>query len=193
MFRMKKLLWLAGIALALVACNISIGGTAPTGDTASDPASARTLLPNVPGYTRTDATNITDAITTAGGGAMLISGNAAVAALIVQLDRMMQCYQGVGAVAAQVYTQSDISGVLVGQVPRVGAVAVVNQDRLARNFLSCALGSQPQAFSAQGEQIQPCGGAGSRTVQGEAIHYVYGASSPELCQAFQAHFDALPQ
>jgi hypothetical protein len=190
---MKKLLWLAGIALVLVACNISIGGTAPTGDTASDPASARTLLPDVPGYTRTDATNITDAITTAGGGVALISGNAAVAALIVQLDRMMQCYQGVGAVAAQVYTQSDISGVLVGQVPRVGAVAVVNQDRLSRNFLSCALGNQPQGFSAQADQLQPCGGAGSRVVRGETIHYVYGASAPDLCQAFQGHFDTLPQ
>lgn len=190
---MKKMLWLAGITLALMACNISIGGTAPTGDTASDPASARTLLPNVAGYTRTDANNITDAITAAGGGAAIISGNAALAALIAQLDRMMQCYQGVGAVAAQVYTQADIGSVLAGQVPRVGAVAIVNQDRLARNFLSCALGSQPQAFSAQGEQLQPCGGAGSRTVRGETIHYVYGASAPDLCQAFQAHFDSLSQ
>ncbi len=190
---MSKLLWLAGIALALLACNISIGGTAPTGDRASDPSSARALLPNVPGYARTDTANITDAIVAAGGGAALISGNPAVAALIAQLDRMMQCYQGVGAVAAQVYTQADIGSVLGGQVPRVGAVAVVNQDRLARNFLNCALGNQPQAFSAQGDQLQPCGGAGSRTVRGETIHYVYGASASDLCRAFQAHFDSLPQ
>lgn len=177
------------IGLLLVAgCTLNSG---PTGDTATDPSSARTLLPDIPGYTRTDATSITDAITAAGGGASVISGNLAVAGAITQIDRMLDCYREVGAVAANVYTQVDIASLLQSELPRLGAVGVINQDRVVNNFLSCAVGSANTAFSAQDAQVQPCGGSGSLVVNNENITYVYAATSPELCQAFQLHFDNL--
>lgn len=185
---LKKIFPLMLMGLLLAAC--TLGATGPTGDSASDPQAAQNLLPNLAGYTRTNADSITDAVTSVGGSASLITGNALVAAAIARIDSMIQCYQDVGAVAAQVYTQGDITSVVSGEVPKVGAVAVVNQDRLSRNFLNCTIGSA-ESLSAQGAEIQPCGGSGSKQVGGETIHYVYAGTAPEFCQAVQAHFDTL--
>jgi hypothetical protein len=186
---MKRIIAVIALFIA-VGCNFTLS-TGPTGDTANQTTSAQTLMPNIAGYTRTNADSITDAITAVGGGASLISGNPALAAGIAKIDSMIQCYQDVGAVAANVYTQTDIGTVLQGQIPRVGAVAVVNQDRLSRNFLNCALGNQNQGFSAQSAAIEPCFGGDTFTKNGETITYVFAATDPSLCTAFQQHFDAV--
>jgi hypothetical protein len=183
---MKHMLFLIFAIFALSACNF--GTTAPTGDSASDPQSAQNMLPNLTGYNRTDADSITNAITAAGGSASLISGNVPAAALISRIDTMIQCYQEVGAVAANVYTQGDLSTVVTGQVPKVGAVAVINQERLVNNFLPCAVGGG-SGMSAQ--SVQPCGGSGTKEVQGETIHYLYAGTAEDFCQTVQAHFDNL--
>ncbi|MBZ0286286.1 MAG: hypothetical protein K8I30_01625 [Anaerolineae bacterium] len=184
----RNIFLLLVLGLVLAAC--TLGATGPTGDTATDPAAAQNMLPNLSGYTSTNADSISDAITSVGGSASLITGNALVAAAIARIDSMIQCYQNVGAAAARVYTQGDITSVVSGQVPRIGAVAVVNQDRISRNFLNCTIGSA-EGLSAQGAEVQPCGGSGSKTVRGETIHYVYAGTAPEFCQTVQAHFDSL--
>jgi hypothetical protein len=184
---MRKILCLL-ICLALVTgCSINVGST---GDRATDPSAARALLPQISGYTRTDADSITDALAATGAGAAALSGNLIVAGAIAQIDRMLQCYREVGAVAASVYTQLDIGSLLQNQVPRVGAVGVINQDRLVNNFMNCAVG-RAGGFSAQGAEIEPCGGSGSLVINNETIHYVYAATVPQLCQEFQLHFDRL--
>ena len=142
----KHIRWILAAAFIVLACTFSLN-TGPTGDTANQTTSAQSFLPDIAGYTRTDTNNITDAITAVGGGASLISGNPALAAGIAKIDDMIQCYQNVGAVAANVYTEDDISQVLQGQIPSVGALAVVNEDRVGRNFLNCALGGS-ERFSA---------------------------------------------
>ena len=186
---MKRMIWLAMLLAAVLACSFNMN-TGPTGDTANQSTSAQNFLPDITGYTRTDADSITDAITTAGGGASLISGNPALALGIAKIDNMIQCYQNVGAVAANVYTENDIGRVLQGQIPSIGALAVINQDRLTRNLLNCAL-SGSDTFSAQEVAIEPCFGSGSFQRDGETIAYVYAATAPGLCQSFQSHFDAL--
>lgn len=175
--------------LVMLACTITLP-TGPTGDTADQTTSAQSFLPDIPGYTRTDTDSITSAITALGGGASLISGNPALAAGIAKIDDMIQCYRSVGAVAANVYTENDIGQVLQGQIPSVGALAVINQDRLSRNLLNCALSGSE--FSAQAVTIEPCFGSGSLQREGETIHYIYAATAPGLCQSFQRHFDTLP-
>lgn len=185
---MKKLLWLIGIVLLVVA-GCTLGSTAPTGDKSSDSSAAQQFLPNLAGYNRTNADSLTSAVSSVSGGAALISGNPLLAALIARIDTMMQCYQSVGAVAASVYTQVDIGQVLAGEMPRLGAVAVINQDRLSRNFLNCVVGGG--AASAQAASIQPCGGSGSKVVNNETITYIYGGTDPSFCTSVQQHFDAL--
>ena len=185
---MKRLMGLMVVFLFMLGCTFTLS-TGPTGDTSSQTTSAQSFLPDIAGYTRTDANSITSAITSLGGGASLISGNPALAAGIAKIDDMIQCYQNVGAVSANIYTEDNIGQVLQGQVPSVGALAVVNQDRLGRNFLSCAL-SGSQAFSAQSATIEPCFGSGSFVKDNETISFLYAATAPGLCQAFDTFFKA---
>jgi hypothetical protein len=174
------------LALLLAsACSLTapIADVVPTtGDTASDPSAAQQFLPNLAGYTSTDTTNVQTAITSAGGGAALISGNPILAGAVAQIDGMITCYRNVGAVAARVYTENNIAGLLEGDIPNVGALAVINQDRLVNNFLQCALGSQ--GMSAQRAAVQPCAGTGTFTANGQTLHYIYAATDQQLCDLF---------
>lgn len=185
---MKKLFWLTGLVLLVIA-GCTLGSTAPTGDSSNDPAAAQQILPDLAGYTRTNAQSLTSAVTSISGGAALISGNPLLAALITRIDTMMTCYQNVGAVAASVYTQADLGQVLSGQMPKLGAVAVINQDRLSRNFLSCIVGNS--GASAQAVSIEPCLGSGSKVVKGETITYIYGGTDPSFCTSVDQYFNAL--
>jgi hypothetical protein len=178
-------------ALLLAACSLNpgdLGAAVPTtGNTASDPSAVQQFLPNLPGYTRTSASSIAQAVTAVGGSASLITGNPVTAALIAQIDGMIQCYERVGAVSAQIYTESDLGQVLQGEIPTVGALALVNQSRVVNNFLPCALGAMGESFSAQA--VEPCSGSGQFVANNETILYLYAATNPELCAAFQS---ALP-
>jgi len=62
----------------------------------------------------------------------------------------------------------------------VGALAVINQDRLANNFLPCALGSG-KGFSAQSAAPQPCANSGSFSANGNTYWYLYAAKTQDLC------------
>lgn len=186
----RHLLRVIAALLAVVvisACSQIPAGVVPTtGDTASDPSAAQNFVRDIPGYIATEANSIVDAITTVTGGASLVTGNVLVAGAIAQIDGMIDCYAAVGAVSAKVYVQADIAGVLEGQVPRIGAMAVVNASRAINNFLPCALGSGPQGLSAQQAGVQPCGSAGQFTVNGETLLYVFAATDPSLCGTFQS-------
>ena len=185
---MRNVIVLSLLALLLGACGQLQLDLAPTtGDTALDAASAQSQMPNFSnyGYNTIDASSVTDAITALGGSASLISGNPALAAAIVKIDDMIACYESVGAVAANVYAQADIAQVLEGQLPRAGALAVINRDRLAANLLPCALNSG-QGMRAMSASIEPCAGAGTFVRQGATFDYVYAATDPQLCNLFAA-------
>ena len=170
------------LLILLAAC----GTLAPGGSDRADQAtSAQRFLPDAEGYTRSDTSSLTDALTTLGSGASLLSGNPALLAAITTIDAMIECYQQVGAVAASIYSRISGEGV------SLGAVAVVNQERLGRNFLTCALGGGEAEYSAQAAAVQPCSNSGTLPVGGETIHYLYAATDPLLCLRFQSHFDSL--
>lgn len=188
-----KLLMLVILALLVGACSM-IGGsgsgtTSPTQNFSGDAGAAANYLPNLAGYTRHDVANIQDAVTAAGGGAALLSGNVAAAALITQIDRMIDCYRSRGAVAANIYTENNIAQVLEGQVPKVGALAVVNQNRVVNDFFSCAL-NQGSSDSFGAQAVQPCAGTGQFRANNETMLYLYAATDPQLCQLFQSAMPA---
>lgn len=160
-----------------------------TGDQASDPLSAQSFLPNIVGFLRTDADSIVNAITAVTGGGSLLSGNVLLAGAVNRIDGMIQCYQDVGAVTAQIYTEQrfDITN---PEIPAVGVIAILNQDRLKNNFLACALGTDPQAFTAQAA-IEPCAGTGDFTAGGQNFSYLYAATAPRLCALFEQHFTSI--
>lgn len=185
---MRRIAFFVIVALLAAACQV----VPATGDQASDAAAAQNYLPNLAGYTATEAQSISDALTKVGAGASFLSGNLPMAALFAKLDDTLRCYQGVGAVSARVYTESDVVGAATsGNIPKIGVVAVINTTRVQRNLFNCVLntGAGAQAQSAQAV-IEPCGGSGSFTVNNESLQYVYAATAPDVCKAFQASFPA---
>ncbi len=182
----KIILVILTLALLVAGC----GTITNTGDSANDAASASRFVPlSLPGYNVTEATSVTDALSKAGIGASVLTGNFPMAGAIAKLDGLIQCYRGVGAVSARIYTEQNIGSTL--EVPKVGALAVVNTTRLGRNFLNCAISMGGGDAQAQGAgDIQPCGGSGSFQINGENLEYVFGATSPELCSIFQSQMPA---
>ncbi|MCB9451318.1 MAG: hypothetical protein H6672_07750 [Anaerolineaceae bacterium] len=167
--------------LLLAACQL----VPATGDSSTDPEAVQQFLPTIPGYTATEATNVTEALSQAGVGASLIGGNLPLAGMIAKLDNMIQCYRDVGAISARIYTETNPTL----DFPKVGAIAVINETRLGRNLVACALNTASDGqIGVQSVQPEPCGGSGSIEVNGEKISYVYGATVPELCVAFQQPF-----
>jgi hypothetical protein len=179
---LKRIALIALCALVAAACSLSA-----TGDTANDAAAAQRFLPTVTGYTASNATSISSALSTIGGGASALTGNAAISVAISRIDSMITCYQSVGAVSAQVYTPTTYD-ITSGDIPGVGAAAVINEDRLRDNFLACVAGNDgPQSLSAQA--VVPCFGSGSFEAEGDTFHYVYAATAPDLCAAFEQNFN----
>lgn len=188
-YPMRKLLLLVVLLFTLSACEaVNLNIVPTTGDTAMDLASAQSQIPNFSnyGYSTIDASSITDAITALGGSASLISGNPALAAAIVKIDDMIACYERVGAVAAQIYAQADIGQMLEGQLPRAGALAIINRNRVVDNLLPCALNTGQPGMRAMTASIEPCAGSGSFIRHGATFDYVYAATDPQLCNLFSA-------
>jgi hypothetical protein len=172
-----------GVLLLAVGCQV----VPSTGDKASDTAAAQQFIPTISGYNKTDATDINDALSKAGIGLSVVTGNIPQAGAIAKLNDMIQCYKKVGAVAAAVYTQANPPP---GTVPTIGALAVINTTRVQRDLLACVLNTGAQAGAQSADAgFQPCGGNGTKVVNGETLQYVYGATSPELCTIFQSQFN----
>lgn len=178
----KRLLALLLVVLIAAACQLVPG----TGDKSTDAAAAQNFVPaSIAGYNATEASSVTDALSKTGIGASVLTGNLAMAGAIAKLDGLIQCYQGVGAVAAKVYTEQTLPTV---GIPKIGVLAVINTTRLGRNFLQCA-SSFGGASAQAANEIQPCGGSGSFKVNNEDLEYLYAATTPELCTTFQNQFN----
>jgi len=126
------------------------------------------------------AQSVQATLSSVSGGASLLSGNPALTAAIAQIDGMVTCYRNVGAADARVYYRVDVSRLAAGQIPSVGVLAVINQDRLVNNFLACALGAQPVGPQAAGD-VPICSNAGSLEVEGETISYLYAGTDEQIC------------
>lgn len=175
---------IAGVlVLLLAACGAVAPGTPPTPVT--DSQSAGAFLPTLSGYTVTGASSISDALAAAAGEGAEQLGNPVVEQAVTRVDNFIQCYQDVGAVAANIYTQVDVDQILAGDVPSAGAVAVVNQDRVRENLLACITGSGD--FAAQSAPTL-CQGSGSFESGGDMFTYVYAGTDDGFCSAVQSHF-----
>ena len=179
----KRLMMLLIVGLLVVACG-------DTGQTSGDAQSAQTLLPNIVGYNTTNADGFLDSVTTAVGAAGLGTGNPAVVAASAKTEQMLQCMQDRGAVASNFYVEQGVSSGNI--IPMSGMVVVVNQDRVAENFVQCLLGGQEQdTFGAQAAAIEPCANAGTFQFQGDTVSYLYAGTHPALCEIFQGHFNSI--
>jgi len=152
-----------------------------TGDTATDPEAAQSFFPTLPNYTVQGTESVQDAIVSTLGGASLLTGNPVQAALVQRLDALLDCYRERGALDAKIYTE-NVTTMTEARVPIAGVLAVINQNRVRENLVSCLL-------SPMSATPQPCSGSGSFTFQGDTILYIYAASDRPLCDLFQQHMN----
>ncbi|MCS6835618.1 MAG: hypothetical protein NZ750_06345 [Anaerolineae bacterium] len=174
---MKRILLLV-LVLLLAACQ-------PQGS-AADAAAAQRYLPNIIGYTASSADSIVSAITAAGAGGALTSGNVPLAAAISRADAVYQCLKNTGAVDARVYLESPAQGL----VPEAGAVVVINQERFNQNLLGC-VASGARAQSVQGVLPEICSDSGTFIQERVSYQYVYVGAGTRLCGFFSQHFSNL--
>lgn len=181
--KIRSLILILITALALTACNFDRS----TDDTDTDVEAAQSFFPALQSYNTSSTDNIRDAVVTALGGASLLTANPVQAGLIAQADAMIDCYQEVGAADVQVYTQRI--NLSEPTIPIAGVLAVVNQNRIADNFLHC-LTSTPLdgVFGAQSVQPQPCYGHGTFTFNEDRISFLYAATDQPLCNEFNTYF-----
>lgn len=172
------------LLLALTAC--SLGGSSD--NTADDSAAAQRFIPNLPGYTETETTDVQDALAGILGGSGALTGNFVQSAAVLTLDRLVDCYRDRGAFDARLYSQNiELTNI---QTPIVGVLAVINQDRVAEEFINCVLPEfmRPDDFGAQAAGPQPCFGYGSFSFEGDTISFIYGATDRPLCDSFNSFF-----
>jgi len=184
----------AVLAMLLAACGaVGSGVTTPPTEVV-DAQSAGAFMPTLTGYTVTGASSLSDAISAAAQTGVEELGNPVLERTVSSVDRFVSCYEQVGAVAANIYTQVNLGSIVEGGdiVPQVGAVAIVNQDRIRENLISCVTSgvtAQDEGFSAQAVQI--CQSSGSFSSGGDTFTYIYISNAGEFCSAVENHFSGI--
>jgi len=133
------------------------------------------------GYTTLDVSTIQEYIVGLGETGTALTGQFAATAAIEAVDRVVGCYQEIGAVAARGYSKDALPIV-------AGVVAIVNRDLLTdpQTFLACVGLAQPDMESGQqgGGGLVPCGFSYSTELEGDTFDMLYAGTDIEVCQAF---------
>lgn len=176
----KRILILLFVALlVLVGCD-------DTGDTNTDAAAAQRFFPSLTNYTVHETESIQQAIAAALGAGALAS-NPPLAALVERTDTLLSCYRDVGAVDARIYVENvSAANISQARLPLVGALVIINQDRVVNNFTACVTSNPLESVFAQ--TVEPCTGSGTFEFEGDTITYAYAASDGPLCDLFSGHF-----
>ena len=160
------------LLLLLAGCSVITGGD----DTAEPPAA--TMLPDLEGYNTVEGQTLTRYISTATGGAALLTGQPQLAASIAVVDEIVQCYQEVGAVRARVYN-SQADPLTAGAV----AIADRNAVRDPVNFFRC-VAPRPALEAGPADEYEVCTANYTLEREENVFYILYAGTRPELCQTF---------
>jgi hypothetical protein len=178
---MGRLVTLLLIVVLLTAACQQLGIDALATPPANNAPPASQYLPNLPGYTSLGFQRIQDFIAGLGEVGSTMTGQFGATAAIAVIDRVADCYQDIGAIAASAYTKDDLPIV-------AGVVAVANRTLLTdpRTFLACiSSAQQPQALDGQGGGgMTPCAAAYTQEIQGSTFDFIYAGTDLEICQQF---------
>lgn len=149
----------------------------PAGSPTSEPPAAE-MLPVLPGYNTFEGQLLTDYISTLSEGAAVLAGQPELAVTIAAVDRVIGCYQTIGAVRARVYSQAD-------DPLSAGTVAIADRNILLdpTNLFSCILPSAPEGL-LPADGIEPCSASYTISREGNEFYVLYAATTSEVCQAF---------
>jgi len=108
---------------------------------------------------------------------------------VARLRARLYGEQSFKATASQASARDDLADALGGNVtPSMGAVAVVNQDRVRENLISCVTsGGNDEGFSAQSAPSL-CQASGNFSTGGDTFTYIYISTDDAFCTAVDNHF-----
>ncbi len=172
------------LALALVGGCTGAPGVTPTrpAPTATPVPPAAALLPSLPGYNQVEGQTLTAYIGTLSQGAAILAGQPELAATLGAVDRIVGCYQQVGAVRARLY--SDQASPL-----SAGAIAIGDRKELLNptNLFRCVVPNV--APNAQAPAIQPCTASYTLSRGGNDFYIIYAGTTTQVCQTFCSHLE----
>jgi hypothetical protein len=157
------------VAVATLACNPE---PKPTGT----PPVVQ-LMPDLTGHHVIEGQAVQEYIMGLAEGAALLTGHPELAALITKVDRVIACYQEVGAINARIY--SDESWPLSS-----GAIAIADRNRLTdpATLFRC-LGGEVIPFSDQ-PALNPCSHKYTLERDNNAFYIIYVGTTQEICHDF---------
>jgi hypothetical protein len=142
-----------------------------------EPPPAAKLLPDLAGYRQLEGQTVTAYIGSLAEGAALLAGQPAAALKIAAVDRVVGCYQDVGAVRVRLYSQRDAP-------LSAGAVAVVDAEALTdpANLAACAAAEALDQAPAEDDPERPC--AGSFTIANDdgLFQVAFAGTRTTVCQ-----------
>ena len=165
---MVRRIGLVALTLVVIAAACDLSGR---------PGGAPGLLPDVPNTDRIEGQQIVDYVSSLAEGGSLLTGNPVLAAGIAFVQRGLNCYQDIGAVAVRAYVDKSFA-------LSTGVVAIVDRAALTDpgNFVKCMSGGQ-QGIGPQAT-LTVC--TKSYTLNKDDTEYdiAYIGTTQEMCDAF---------
>lgn len=172
---------LALLAALLSGCDVIAGFLQPKPEVPP----AVEMLPDLPDHTVVKGQTLTEYLGTLAEGATLLAGRPDLAALALGVDKFIGCYQDVGAVQAQVYSNKE-------NPLSAGAVAIADRNALLdpRNLLACLKPSAEAGEAGiQSFAIEPCSASYTLTRDDNEFYILYAGTTQEICRAFCAQLE----
>ena len=172
---------LALLVALLSGCDFISGLLEPTPEVPP----AEEMLPDLPDYTIVEGETLTDYLGTLAEGAALLAGHPELAALALGVDKIIGCYQDVGAVQARVYSNKEYP-------VSAGAVAIADRNALLdpKNLFACVkpvvVGDEA---GAQNVAIEPCAANYTLTKDDNEFYILYAGTTQEICETFCAQLE----
>lgn len=144
------------------------------------------MLPELPGYKTIEGQLLTDYISTLSEGAALLAGHPELAATAAGVDKIISCYQEIGAIQARVYSQEEMA-------LSAGVVAIADRDAIMDplNFFRCISpqADENQSFSTNSLRIKPCANTYTLEKDDNEFYILYAGTTAEICDAFCANLE----
>ena len=143
------------------------------------------MLPDLPDYTVVEGETLTDYLGTLTEGAALLTGHPELAALALGVDKIIGCYQDVGAVQARVYSNKEYP-------VSAGAVAIADRNALLdpKNLFACVKPAVTgDEAGIQNVAIEPCSASYTLEKDDNEFYILYVGTTPNICETFCAQLE----
>lgn len=147
-------------------------------------APAEKLLPTLSGYDAIEGETLTGYISNLSEGAALLAGHPELSVTIAGVDKVVTCYQEIGAVKARVYSNQE-------EPLEAGVAAIADKQALLDpvNFFRCVSFSDKEGFGTQAITFKPCTGNYTLERDDGTFFILYAGTTQAMCDTLCANLE----